>query len=305
MATKNITEDQLHELTCVSNAESGFGGYRMDLLSQNLSGLEQSLVMCPSCGGIMRDASVWGGKTTCYDCCENKSGSSSSSLLLGSIRKLQVKCPLHERGCPWGGDLGEIRAHLIVCEYLSMECPYAKYGCKFESVEPGEVAKHKTDFAFEHLDMRMNMLELENAQLKVANKKIDNQLNALLNKAKFSKFVETRKKCLEGVEWRVIPTHTTGQLEGPSFYIRGYHLQLVGKVGDNLKFHVRRIPGEFDDNLPAARLAFTSAEQVGREKTSNSPHEHKLEPHSLSEEIDHGRLNPCTMRFYFDIEEVY
>ena len=305
MSTKITTEDQFNELSCVSNSESGFGGYRMDLLSQNLSGLEKSLVSCPVCSGIVRNATVFDGKTTCYNCCEDKSRSSSSVLLLGSIGKLQVRCPLNERGCPWGGELGDFRTHLTVCEFLIAECPYAKYGCKFQSLEAREVAKHKSDSALEHLEMRMDMLELENSQLKTSNKKIDNQLNALLNKAKFSKFIESRKKCLEGVEWRVVPTHTGGQLEGPSFYISSYHLQLVGKVEDNLKFYVRRIPGEFDESLPPAQLTYSSAEQAGRAKTSNDSHEHKLELYSLSDEIDHVKCSPCIMRFYFDIEELY
>ena len=201
--------------------------------------------------------------------------------------------------------LGEIRSHLGHCEYLSMECPYAKYGCKFKSLEPGEVAKHTTDFMFTHLEMRMNLIELENAQLKVTNRTIEKQLIALRRKADISKFVETRKKCLEGVEWRIRDTDIVGrqgELDGPTFYIKGFHLQTVGKIDGNISFHIRRIAGEFDDNLSPAKLTYSSAEQVGREKTSNNTHSHMLEVNALSGEIDHVKCAASVVRFYLDIE---
>ena len=306
MAVKDISEDQLIELLCISKLESGFGGYKRELLIQNLSILEESLVVCPKCKGIMRDASVWGGLTTCFDCCDNILCSARSDLLRENIALMQSKCPLYDRGCSWGGVLGEIRSHLGLCQYLSMECPYAKYGCKFKSLEPGEVAKHTTDFVFEHLEMRMNLMELENAQLKVTNRAIERQLEALRGKAPLSKFVENRKKCLEGVEWRIREGDIIGrqgELDGPTFYIKGYHLQLVGKVGSNVMFHIRRIVGEFDEGLSPAKLTYSSVEQVGREKTSNNTHNHILEVNAMSEDIDHGRCAASRMRFYFDIEE--
>ena len=169
--------------------------------------------------------------------------------------------------------------------------------------EGNSPTKKGSDFPREirNIEKRMENLEFENRQLWRKNAQLKRRIEGLLDRNHISKFVETRKRCLEGVEWRVEPTHTGGLLEGPSFYISSYHLQLVGKVEDNLKFYVRRIPGEFDENLPPAQLTYSSAEQAGREKTSNDSHEHKLELYSLSDEIDHVKCSPCIMRFYFEI----
>ena len=100
MAIKEISEDQLIELLCISQQESGFGGYKRELLVQNLSVLEENLVVCPKCKGIMRDASVWNGLTSCFDCSENSMCSSKSDLLRDNIAIMQTKCPLYDRGCP-------------------------------------------------------------------------------------------------------------------------------------------------------------------------------------------------------------
>ena len=295
--------DTFNDSEILRSKSNTFG--RKKILKKRTSILEDQLITCPKCRGVMVDAVVFGGRTTCLECCENKSEAIPSEILRRNIGDMAGRCPFSDQGCEWTGELKNISEHLKECEFFEKKCPFADFGCTFKTPTEFKMKTHKRIFKMEHYEMKLDHLEKENALLKLTNESMKRRVEVLLDINHISKFVETRKKCLEGVEWRVTPTHTTGQLEGPSFYIRGYHLQLVGKVGDNLKFHVRRIPGEFDDNLPAARLAFTSAEQVGREKTSNSPHEHKLEPHSLSEEIDHGRLNPCTMRFYFDIEEMY
>ena len=306
MTLPEISNEQLIELLCVSKQDSGFGGYKRELLSENLSELLEGLVVCPRCKGVMRNASVFNGVSTCFECCENSLSSAQSDQLNSTVGKIQSKCPLHERGCPWGGTLGAIKAHLGACEYLLKVCPYAKYGCPFTSLEPGQVARHKTEFMYKHLEMRMNLVEFENAQLKVTNRAIERQLKALREKAPLSKFVENRKKCLEGVEWRIREGDIIGrqgELDGPIFYIKGYHLQLVGKVGSNVMFHIRRIAGEFDEGLSPAKLTYSSVEQVGREKTSNNTHNHALEVNAMSEDIDHGRCAASRMRFYFDIEE--
>ena len=306
MTLPEISNEQLIELLCVSKQDSGFGGYKRELLSENLSELLEGLVVCPRCKGVMRNASVFNGVSTCFECCENSLCSAQSDQLNSTVGKIQSKCPLHERGCPWGGTLGAIKAHLGACEYLLKVCPYAKYGCPFTSLEPGQVARHKTEFMYKHLEMRMNLVEFENAQLKVTNRAIERQLEALRKKAPLSKFVENRKKCLEGVEWRIREADIVGrqgELDGPTFYIKGYHLQLVGKVGSNVMFHIRRIAGEFDEGLSPAKLTYSSVEQVGREKTSNNTHNHALEVNAMSEDIDHGRCAASRMRFYFDIEE--
>ena len=279
--------------------------YKRQILKSETSNLEEQLITCPKCQGIMVDAVVYDGKTTCMECCENKFEGTPAEILRQNIGKMEGKCPFSDQGCGWTGEILLINEHLEECEYFEKKCPFADFGCTFTTQSQLQMETHKWECRIEHYELRLEHLETENSHFKVVNASMKRRIEGLLDRNRISKFVETRKKCLEGVEWRVVPTHTGGQLEGPSFYIRSYHLQLVGKVEDNLKFYVRRIPGEFDESLPPAQLTYSSAEQAGRAKTSNDSHEHKLELYSLSDEIDHVKCSPCIMRFYFDIEEEF
>ncbi|KAI6658066.1 TNF receptor-associated factor 4-like [Oopsacas minuta] len=303
---REISDIQFKELVCVSRQDTGHGGYKKDLLCQNFSALEESLLLCPSCNGVMRDSSVWEGKTTCHDCCENTTNSACSVLHRKNINELQVKCPLEEGGCPWSGKLCDIKNHLALCKYLSVECHYAKFGCRFKSVIPGEVARHVTDSMFEHLEMRMNLIELDNAQLRNQNTSIKLQLNALMKKAPISKFVESLKMCLQGAEWSLKGHEimgSKGEIVGPDFYIRGYHLQLVGQVEDNLVlFRVRRISGEFDSCISPGTLMYSSIDQRSKEKTTNNTHNHRLDIGVLTEPIYQSKCTDSVNRFYFHIE---
>ena len=304
---REISDSQFKELVCVSRLDTGYGGYKKELLSHNLSDLEESLLLCPTCQGVMRDASVWNGATTCYECSDNAGGTVVSLMVRKIIGKLEVKCPLNGGGCPWTGGLGEIKIHLSFCKFLSMECPYAKFGCNYTSVVHGEVEKHTRENIFQHLDMRMNLIEIENSQIKEKNASIELQLNALMKKAPLTKFIESMKMCLEGVEWRLDAEQLDRggeELLGPDFYLRGgYHLQLEGKKEENhMLFRVRRIAGEFDRCLSGGRLTHSNIDQLGREKTTNNTHDLKLDVNTESEIIHQARCVPSVHRFYFHID---
>ena len=304
---REISDSQFKELTCVSQLDTGYGGYKKELLSQNLSDLEESLLLCPKCGGVMRDASVWSGATTCYECSDNSSAAAISVLVRKTTGKLAVKCPLSGGGCQWIGGISEMKVHLSFCKFLSMECPYAKFGCSFTSVVHGEVEKHTRENTFQHLEMRMNLIEIENSQIREKNTSMELQLNALMKKAPLTKFIESMKMCLEGVEWRLDGEQLGrdgNELLGPDFYLRGgYHLQLEGRKDENqVLFRVRRIAGEFDRSLPCGRLTHSSIDQQGREKTTNNPHDLKLDVEAVSEVIHQARCTPSVHRFYFHID---
>ena len=309
MATSDQQMDPIDEVVCVSIhniwGQWQLGGYKMDLLKRKQSLLEANLVICPECEGILRDAVVLNGKITCMDCCEDIEKAVPSEMMRESVRKMAGKCPYNELGCNWGGGLGEVKQHMIDCQFFLRKCPYLKYGCPFQTKDSNEIEAHTTEFIAQHCDMRLMALENENAALKQTQITLKRKLASLLSRSRISKFVETRKKCLEGVEWRIRDTDIVGrqgELDGPTFYIKGFHLQTVGKIDGNISFHIRRIAGEFDDNLSPAKLTYSSAEQVGREKTSNNTHSHMLEVNALSGEIDHAKCAASVVRFYLDIE---
>ena len=309
MAENDEPADPIEEATCVvlrrPRGKSFVGGYKKNLLKRETSSLEATLVICPECEGILRDAMVLNGRTTCMDCCEDIENAVPSDIMRESVRKMDGKCPHSELGCDWTGELGDLKQHIAACQFFLRKCPYAKYGCPFQTKDSNEIAAHTTEFIAQHCEMRLIALENENASLKQTHIVLKKRLTSLLAKSHISKFVETRKKCLEGVEWRIRDGDIVGrqgELDGPTFYLKGYHLQIVGKIEGNIVFHLRRIAGEFDESLSPAILSYSSVEQVGREKTCNRTHSHALEVNALSGGIDQGRCAASVFRFYLDIE---
>ena len=261
---------------------------------------------CPVCEGILRDALVLDGKTTCKNCCEDQEKGVPSAVVRGNVETMQGMCPFGKSGCEWVGPLPELGLHVRECEYSS-KCPFSEFGCQFQSQITNEMTEHKTENKAKHYDMRMTFLESENSELRRQHNNLKNRISVIFGKGKISKFIESMKMCLEGVEW-CLDGEQLGrdgnELLGPDFYLRGgYHLQLEGRKDENqVLFRVRRIAGEFDRSLPCGRLTHSSIDQQGREKTTNNPHDLKLDVEAVSEVIHQARCTPSVHRFYFHID---
>eukprot|EP00800_Vazella_pourtalesii_P003612 TRINITY_DN136_c0_g1_i3.p1 TRINITY_DN136_c0_g1~~TRINITY_DN136_c0_g1_i3.p1 ORF type:complete len:311 (-),score=45.64 TRINITY_DN136_c0_g1_i3:458-1390(-) len=308
MATNHPTPAPIEESMCVTipsrSRSQSVRGYRKDLLQQEPPSVE--LVTCPICEGILRDALVLDGKTTCRNCCENEQKAVPSAVMRKSIFGMNGTCPFSKYGCEWIGQLLELELHIKGCEYSS-NCPFLNYGCQFQSQNTNEMTQHKTENEAKHYEMRMTFLENENFELKQRQNYLQSRLSVLLGKGKISKFIESIKMCLEGVEWRLDGEQIGrdgNELLGPDFYLRGgYHLQLEGKKEENqVLFRVRRIVGEFDRYLSSGRLTRSSIDQLGREKTTNNTHNLKLDVEAVSEVIHQARCTPSVHRFYFHID---
>ena len=112
-------------------------GYRKDYLSQNLSEIEQELIVCKECTGIMREPSLCNGNTTCLVCSEMPSRPNTVKMVQNSVAKLNIKCPLL-RDCNWNGNLSEADNHLNTCVHFLIEC------AKCQQILPrGETDTHK------------------------------------------------------------------------------------------------------------------------------------------------------------------
>ena len=115
-----------------------YGGYRKDILEENLTEREEALMTCGHCKGIMREASVSSdgellssGKQVCSCCCGDKCYYNISDRFPNFpfrrlIGLLKCSCPLKDRGCSWLGTLNECLVHLDKCGYVydrcSLEC---------------------------------------------------------------------------------------------------------------------------------------------------------------------------------------
>ena len=122
MADSGAGVDRIDSLLCVER-DGKFGGYRVDLLKEELPSYMKSLVTCNRCKGIMRDASGVGSPQVfmCSVCAE---GSSYSALGPNreAVGSLIIWCPLKSRGCEWEGHISSSEIHLDTCVYLYIEC---------------------------------------------------------------------------------------------------------------------------------------------------------------------------------------
>ncbi|KAI6658065.1 TNF receptor-associated factor 6 [Oopsacas minuta] len=307
MATNQQSSAPIEETICVTVETRGrsksFRGYKIDMLHQRPSSVE--LVTCPVCQGILREALVFEGKTTCRNCCENEELAVPSVVMRQGIETIPGKCPFSKSGCDWTGALGNLEIHIAECEF-SVKCPYSKFGCSFESANTNEMTDHKIESKAQHFEMKLAHLENENLALKKIQNSLKCQISAIVFMPNISKFVESLKMCFQGAEWRLKGhqiTGSKGEMVGPDFYIKGYHLQLVGRVEDNLVlFRVRRISGEFDSCISPGILKYSSIDQRSKEKTTNNTHNHRLDIGVLTEPIYQSKCTDSVNRFYFHIE---
>ena len=83
--------------------------------------MEARLVVCKKCSGIMREASLSKGETTCLVCSDTPRQPNPVKTVQDSIRILGIKCPLL-RDCDWKGELSEAETHLNHCLFFLIEC---------------------------------------------------------------------------------------------------------------------------------------------------------------------------------------
>ena len=89
--------------------------YKIELLKQNLTPIEEKFVICPSCTGIMKNASFSVGNNMCESCCPKTKKSTPVESVRETVNKLPCRCPLDTNGCAWTGVIGELETHLSVC----------------------------------------------------------------------------------------------------------------------------------------------------------------------------------------------
>ena len=150
-STKKQKQVEIHTQRDMCRVESGdwkYGGYKKDILTENLTNREVVLLICDICKGIMREACLTSSGEQFCSCCEVRDPKSPTtktvSTLLRSkhakrpskqtpnipVRKmvdsLKCSCPLLERGCKWLGTLKECEEHLDTCGHVRDQC---KLGC--------------------------------------------------------------------------------------------------------------------------------------------------------------------------------
>ena len=108
-------------------AGEGPGGYRRDLLVENLSVRDELFLICSRCSGIIRDAcTVSSGDLVCAGCTNKEEQSLPNTQVRNTVSELKSRCPLSESGCKWSGELRGCETHLQTCPYIHVSC---ELGC--------------------------------------------------------------------------------------------------------------------------------------------------------------------------------
>ena len=121
--------------------EGKYGGYRIDILTENLNERDKVGFICTVCEGIMKDAYISeGGKQFC-SCCRYYIRESQDVSVRKMINSLKCSCPLIERGCEWLGTLKDCENHLDTCGYVYVLC---KLKCGVVLIR-NELEKHEKE----------------------------------------------------------------------------------------------------------------------------------------------------------------
>ena len=139
-----INEVEVHKqrnLCRVDKWKGFYGGYKKDILKDNLTEREKLLLICEICKGIMREASMSSSGEQFCSCCEVGIMSPSPNVALRKmISSLKCCCPLNNRGCDWLGTLNDCEDHLDTCGYVRDQC----LGCE-EVFQRKELKAHETN----------------------------------------------------------------------------------------------------------------------------------------------------------------
>ena len=110
--------DNIPDLLFVT-IENMHRGYKKTLLSQEKTDLELDLLSCSECDGLLREACFSQGSNFCKSCSED---GTPHTKIDENVSKLQVKCPLEDRGCGWKGLISELLGHTEECGYVRVSC---------------------------------------------------------------------------------------------------------------------------------------------------------------------------------------
>ena len=157
MVEKRVSKlDKKEDLVFMDKKDKSYnkrGGYKKELVTQNLTVMEESLVVCSVCRGIMHETcSIKGGLAQVCESCVGEEDSHQIASIRSTISKLVCKCPLSERGCDREGTLGGLVEHMKECNELIVQCPYIKYGCK-EECKQGKLEEHRKEAKEYHTEV--------------------------------------------------------------------------------------------------------------------------------------------------------
>ena len=275
----------------------------------HLTGCLHFLVKCNQCDQIFprgnrneHDANSCPKRKVKCEFCDKQGSHNNLEKHLQVCRKHPILC-LNECGINFPKD--ELPEHRSKCELEEITCPYTQYGCDTKPMMRRDLSAHKKEYIVEHTDMSL----VEIKQLR----EINNELIWRVKGMKELDGVDCEIKNVDKLEY-------DAEIEGPAFYVNNYklkiyftvHIRLISKY---IKFHLKRIEGEFDRNLGESyinkyRLILINKTDYKESYFSDGQMRHQLVIGNSSEEIIvyegwyHRRYltadNSLFIRLYFD-----
>ncbi|KAI6661195.1 TNF receptor-associated factor 4-like isoform X1, partial [Oopsacas minuta] len=124
MAEKLTDSEGREDLVYIKTEDGSYRGWRVDLLVDNLSSkLEEKLLLCAFCNGLLRDACFYQEELRCGVCIPEGVAWQPVKMNREIVSDKMISCPLKKRGCEWSDTVTTAMDHLEECEFFPVLCP--------------------------------------------------------------------------------------------------------------------------------------------------------------------------------------
>ncbi|KAI6650763.1 TNF receptor-associated factor 6-like isoform X3 [Oopsacas minuta] len=149
MAEKLADSEGREDLVYIKAEDGSYRGWRVDLLIDKLSNkMEEKILLCSNCRGMLRDACVYEGDLKCGVCIPEGVAWQPVKMNRESVSDKMISCPLKKRGCEWSDRVSTVIHHLAECEFFPVLCPL---GCVcLDGERKGKVMKLEKRLIAEH-----------------------------------------------------------------------------------------------------------------------------------------------------------
>ncbi|KAI6658960.1 hypothetical protein LOD99_14636 [Oopsacas minuta] len=190
-----VTPDSISTLIYV-DMRGETGGYRTDLLKEQISKNMRKFIICSKCDGISKEPKFTESKTFCTNCTEGRGGEVDGRVD-EFVRELKCRCPLsirdHQKECPFRIQVcdyckEDVRAnkaneHIRLCQHNPdgvITCPYMEVGCDTFEIARKNLETHITQNMISHQKLllrELNQLRTGNQQLRSENKQLSDKID--------------------------------------------------------------------------------------------------------------------------------
>ena len=121
MAERNPRIPHSIESLLFVNRNGKYCGYKLELISDNISADRREFLICAVCKGISRKPRQRKRNTVCEVCVPGHSMGEINKRVGNTVASLKAICPLSGEGCDWEGKLGGIEQHMEECLKVRVE----------------------------------------------------------------------------------------------------------------------------------------------------------------------------------------